>query len=543
MRRGLMVIVAMLATALALGACSDGESGSSDRFRLGTSQAVETLNPLNTQTAAAEGIVNLTYPRLVQWNGKQTELVGDLAKSWDISPDGKTITFELKPGKWSDGKPLTAEDAAWSLNTFVEYQDGATGSYSDYVSGVASAEATGENTLVVNYEQAQANPLAKLQRATILPQHVWEQHATGEDGAGLLEYVPKPPDVVTGGPYQVSRFDTDGGVTLLERAPDYYGEEPSVEVLGFRYYTSPDALIAALGNDEVDAIELLPPNVPEDRLVEAGAQIGKTPGAAVDWFTINSNPKKPKHRELLDPKVREALNHAIDRDAIVETAMRGNGVPGSSFLPVSNAFADKAIEVPAYDLDLAGQMLDEAGIDRGEDGIRVADGERMSYQVISAPTGNARAFQIVQQGWREIGVEVSRRVLDVPALIEAQGAPDGKGLDYDIAQWGYNAQPDPSPMLSLPTCAAIGIFNDPYYCNPDYDELYEAQAVEQDPDRRMEQVHEMQQILARDLPYVMLDSHVAVSVLAEGWKAPVMTPTGYFQIRFSKIPLTTMQRD
>jgi peptide/nickel transport system substrate-binding protein len=533
----------LAATVVLLGACGSGDSGSTDRFRLGTAQAVETLNPLNTQTAAAEGVINLTYPRLVQWNAKQTELVSDLARSWEISPDGKTITFHLRSGKWSDGKPVTADDAAWSLNTFVKYKDGATGSYGDYVAGVADAKATDDKTLVVDYEEAQSNPLAKLQRATILPRHVWEKHITGKDGGGLLDYAPKPPEVVTGGPFNVARYDPDGGVTLLERAPGYYGPKPTVEVLGFKYYTSPDALIAALSNSEIDAIELLPPDVPDDRIKDAGAQVGKTPGGAVDWLTINSNPKKPKHRELLDPEVREALDHAIDRDAIVETAMRGNGVPGSSFLPVSNKFADKAIQPPEFDVALANRLLDEAGYKKGGDGIRVADGEKMSYTIISAPTGNGRAFQIVQKGWRDAGVEVSRRVLDVPALIEAEGAPDGKGLDYDIAQWGFNAQPDPTPMLSLPTCAAIGVFNDPYYCNPAYDRLYEAQSVEEDPDKRLDQVHEMQQILARDRPYVMLDSQTAISAVGEGWKAPDMTSSGYFQIRFSKLPLTTIDRD
>lgn len=537
--RGIVLgAVAVTATVLAACGSSSSDSAGADRFRLGTAQAAETLNPLAGTTAAAASIANLTLPTLSQWNEDWSEVVGDFAKSWTISDDRKTITFETHTGKWSDGEPLTAEDAAWTINTFVKYQDGPTASRSDAVVGIERAEATDEDTLVVTYENLPAEPFALLQRATILPRHIWEEHV-GDDGAGLVTYAPDADDVVTGGPFTVRRFESDGSLVLLERAEGYYGEPPTVNVLGFQVYSSPDALIAALKNGDIDGIELLPPNAPFESLEET-EQIGRGPGRAVDWLILNSNKDKPKHRELLDQRVREALDVAIDREAIVETALRGHGEAGAAWLPSSNAFHDDAIPVPAFDLDRANQLLDGAGYERGSDGVRVADGERMEYTVLSAPTASARAFQIVRDGWEKIGVRVSRRQLDAPALVAAMTEPDGEGLAYDIVQWGYNVSADPQSALRLAICGGFGL---DYWCNEEYDRLYGEQVFAPDVDARRELINEMQQLLAEERPYLVLNYQDAVSALAPGWKAPPMTPSGYFQPLTSKLALTNLEHE
>ena len=109
----------------------------------------------------------MEYPQLVQYGPGATgpKLEGDWATSWTTSSDGKTWTFKLKPGaKWSDGKPLTAEDAAWTGNTILKYKNGATALVAAALTHVTSMDAPNATTLVIHYDTAVGNVLSQLEQ-------------------------------------------------------------------------------------------------------------------------------------------------------------------------------------------------------------------------------------------------------------------------------------------------------------------------------------------------------------------------------------------
>ena len=174
-------------------------------LRIGTSSTLDTLNPFTAFQANSILVFLYEYPYLAQYDNKN-ELVPSFAKSWDISADGKTVTFHLTPGAtWSDGQTLDSSDVAWTYNTVVKFQNGPTSYYAGDVVDLKTVTATDPNTVEFTYSQPSSNAIALLQAIPILPEHVWGKLAAG-DGKALRTYQNQPTDsqpVVSGGPFQL----------------------------------------------------------------------------------------------------------------------------------------------------------------------------------------------------------------------------------------------------------------------------------------------------------------------------------------------------
>jgi peptide/nickel transport system substrate-binding protein len=247
-------------------------------------------------------------------------------------------------------------------------------------------------------------------------------------------------------------------------------------------------------------------------------------------------------RELLDPKVREALAHGVNREAIIETVLNGYGKPAATmFTSLSGQWQNTDIQPEAYDLDLGNQILDELGYTKGSDGIRVKpDGSTMAYEVITPDTvdGLDRLFEIVAADWEKLGVKITQKKMDGTAAFEAIGAPEWKYEEFDIMMWNWVGYIDPDFMLSVITCDQWGGWSDTGYCNPAYDELYKQQAVTVDPEERRKIVWEMQEILYRDRPYIFIAQGQFVRAYRGNWGG-IMDP---YLLYVSKIPWDTLHR-
>jgi len=456
--------------------------------------------------------------------------VRDWAESWETSPDGLVWTFTLKQGSWSDGTPLTAEDGAWTCNTILAYQDGPTSALAPFLSHVTGCEAPDPQTLVINYDRPVGNVLPQLQQFFVLPKHVWEQHL-GNDGKDLKKVKPEESlPLVAGGAFTITKYEKKG-TTIYEKNPGFYGQEPYVDAVGLQIFTNEDAMVEALRAGELDAIDEVPLTIVDQLAEDEGIVLERSEGFQVNNFIFNSNPDKPKNRELLDPKVREAIAHAIDKQAIADTAYGGNAKPWASIVaPPAGNWVNPDLVPEPFDVDLANQILDEAGYERGPDGIRLdQDGERMAYEVIT-PTGVQginRSFEVVRAGLEQIGIEVTQKALDDTTAFEEIGAPDWKYLDFDMAMWDWVGYLDPDFVLSVVKCDQYGGWSDTAYCNPEYDELYEQQGVTIDQDARREIVWEMQEILYEDRPYIQLVALDFVAAHRANWSGLQPELTGF----------------
>ena len=306
------------------------------------------------------------------------------------SKDGKTWTFKTQPhAKWSDGKPLTAADAAWTINTDIKYKGGGAADEAGVISHIKNATAPNATTLVVHYAQApnSAYVLGQFQQFFILPKHIWAQHL-GHHGAGLKTF-PNNAPVVGSGPFNLVKFQRNN-IAIFERNSSYWGTKPKVQEFGLQQFSNDDAMVTALKAHNLDAIETVPATAMKN-LRQAGFTVSDVPGLDETDFIINSNPKKKHHRELLNLKVKEAFDHAIDRKKIASVTFLGAAKLANSIIPATTGVGwhDPHLKTPSFNLKLANQILDKLGYKRGPGGIRVAKGQKMSYNVVRRPTSRA----------------------------------------------------------------------------------------------------------------------------------------------------------
>src|SRR4051812_6761331 len=466
MRTRLLATALLAAVALAAVASTAGAHGSSGGvFRLGTSSRIDSLNPFVAFNQDAYSTFEYVYPFLVQYDRANQRFAPDFARSWSTSKDGKTWTFKtVANAKWTDGQPLTAADAAWTINTDVKYAAGGAANAAGLVAHITRAQAPNPTTLVVHYTAPLGNVLRQFQQLAILPQHVWGKY-TGHKGADLKTF-PNSAPVVGAGPFELVKYRKDQ-IALFQRNDSFYGPKPQSDGFGLQMFSNDDALVAALKAHDIDAIESAPATAIKT-LKSAGLVVNHVPGVDQSDFIFNSNPKKPKNRELLDPKVRAAFDHAIDRGQIVRVVFLGTAKPGASIIPpATGGWYNPSTRPASFNLALANKILDGLGYKRGSGGIRVADGHKMSYEVIT-PTdvpSIPRTFQIIQNDFSKIGVKLTQKALDSSAAFDAITAPGTKYLKFDLAMWDWVALIDPDFMLSVVTCAQYGGWSDTGFCD------------------------------------------------------------------------------
>ena len=535
------------AVAVVAAGCTSGGSqgsGSGGHLTIGTTSNIDTLNPFVTFQQNSYAAFEYIYPQLVQYNDQMSDFVPDFAQSWKTSSDGLTWTFDTAPNAtWSDGQPLTAEDAAFTFNTILKYGDGPAGNLIGGLANVTKVAATGPNTLVVTYSVPAANVLPELQGLSILPEHVWSQYATG-DGKGLRQFPNVPEDgqpLVSGGPFELASYTKDE-VAIFQKNPKFYGPQPSIDGFGLQYFSSDDSMVSALRSGQIQAAINLPPTAMNTLKGDSSLTVYDGPGLQFRDFIINSSPNKTQNLELLDPKVRIAMEYAIDRDAIVQTAWLGYAKPGSTILPpAAGVWHDPNIQPLPYDIDKANAILDAAGYKRGPDGIRIANGHPMDYTVLFAKDESGAgdtAFQIIQNGFQQIGIKITQRKEDNDAVNTAILGDNNTYNTFDLAMWDwYPCCPVPDFILSVVLCSQYGSWSDTGFCDQRYDKMYDQQGVTRNQAARVALVYSMQKLLYDARPYIVLSNDDQLNAWSTGWDGFVESSLGLFN-NLSKASLT-----
>ena len=525
--------------ATANGSSSGPAAKTGGTFRIGTSSRIDSLNPYVAFNQDAYSTFEYVYPLLVQYDKANRKFIPDFATSWKASNGAKTWTFTVRKGaKWTDGKPLTAKDAAWTINTDIKYAAGGAANAAGLIAHIKNAKAPNATTLVVNYAKAPGNVLGQFQQFPILPQHVWSKH-TGHKGADLKRFSNNP--LVGAGPFKLSKFKKDD-IALFQRNGSFYGEKPLVDAFGLRMFSNEDALVSALKAHEIDAIEDVPGTA--IKTLKKSFNVRAVTGVSQTDFIINSNPKKKKHAELLNLKVKAAMAHAIDRKQIVRVVFLGYGNPAGSIIPpATGGWYNPAVKPESFNLALANKILDRLGFKKGSGGIRVANGHKMSYEVITptdVPSTN-RTFQILQPDFKKIGIQLKQRALDSTAAFDAITAPDGKYLNFDLSLWNWVALIDPDFMLSVVTCAQYEGWSDSGFCDKRYDAMYSQQQLTPNQAKRKALVWKMQRYLQAKRPYIWLATQDAVWAVSKSWGGLVASPQGPFN-SISKLSLSRVHR-
>jgi peptide/nickel transport system substrate-binding protein len=482
-------------------------------FTVGLLQDADSLNPFVGTVLEAYEMWGLMYDQLTGYAQEDLSAKPSLAESWEESPDQTTWTYQIRSGlSWSDGKPLTAEDAAYTFDRIINGTDEQT-NYGGYVANITAAEATDDTTLVLTVSQP--TPIMTRLAVPILPKHIWEDIPAEE----TLTF-PNDDQPVGSGPFALVEYEP-GQFLRFKANQDYWAGAPKVDEVVFRIFGNEDTMVQALRKGEIDFAEGLSANTfaslegAEGITTVNGAstgynQVGFNTGAA----TVDGEAIGDGHPAFADVRFRQALAHAIDRQTILDKVFGGFAALGTTIIPpiYANTHLDPGDQTWPFDLAKANQLLDAAGYPRGADGIRtLPDGTKplkgVRYFARSESPTSQQTAPFIKGWFAELGIELEVSVIDPNQLTEVIG-----NGEYDVFDWGWGVEPDPDYMLSVFTCdqrstrdgdALVAGLSDSFFCSEEYDALYAEQGQTTDADERDAIVRKMQEILYNDAPYVL----------------------------------------
>jgi peptide/nickel transport system substrate-binding protein len=486
----LLCALVLLATGAAAAQQAQPQRGGTIVIALGSDP--ETLNPGITTGYAVGAITANVFSALIRL-GPRGEVLPQLAQSWEVAPDGRTYTFRLRPNvRWHDGRPFTAADVKFSLE---EIDGKFHGRFRIGYANVASITTPNASTVVIRMKEPFAPFLQMLDtfNAPIMARHVFQ----GETIASS----PKNLTPVGTGPYMFTQWNR-GDRVVLERNPNYW-EPVYADRLIFRIIPNAAQRTTALETGEVDAVfdfYLSKTDVPRLQQNKAVRVRHGQPIPALDFMFINT-----RRGALANVKVRQALAFAINREQIVQQAMRGLARPGKG--PFGDGFryaytrdADFT-RLYAYSPEKAAQLLQEAGVAR--DSLRLS----MVFDAARAPL--AAAAQIIRDNLRQIGVAVDLVPLERSVMIDRVYT---KG-DYDLTVQSFTSNTDPAigyHRLYLTAQPGQPFVNATGYSNPEVDRLLQRAAATADLDARAKIYAEASTILARDVPTLILFDEIGI---------------------------------
>lgn len=477
-------------------------------LNVGRTAAPDSLNPCVAYLTEAYDLFDLVYDTLIRIDTR-AKAVPALAKEWSVGADGKTWTFKLVEGaKWHDGKPLTSEDVAFTFNMIKSIDTCST--IKPNTDLIASIETPDPQTVVMTFEQPIANTDERFANTFILPKHIWEQF---KDTKAVTEYLNS--DMVGSGPFKLVQYK-QGEFSQLQAVKDHYLTPPKIDEVIFRVYANADALVQALKTGEADLVS--PPSTAV-RALQGEATVKVVIGNQRSLTDIFFNVIDPKncppdvgkctgHPALRDVKVRQALAHATDKQALIDTVLLGLGAPGLSLVtPAHGEGYNKTLKDYAFDIAQANQILEDAGYkDSDGDGIREMPGDpskplSLRYSFPSDQlTDGPRFFELLSDMWRQAGVDLQLNAMQADALTSVC-CP---AFDFDVINWGWSASVDPSSLLGVAISDEITTgTSESGYSNPEYDQLFAEQKVTVDRAKRKQILDKLQEILVRDVPYII----------------------------------------
>ncbi len=503
---GVAALGLLAATAAASPSPSPSPSATAVVYRIGINQDYDGMNPFSSWSGISWESFRLGYDFLT-WYDEDYEPAPDVATSWETSPDGKTWTFTLRDDmKWHDGRPLTARDVAFTYNLILDTQHWA---YIQYLTGVTSVEAPDDTTVVITTRKPNAGMLALY--IPILPEHVWKKVSPDK----LDTYKNSP--FIGSGPFRVAELEKSKWVKL-EANPDYpeaLGGPPTIDEVYYVISQNTDSMIEDYKAGTLDAVVDFPATYEKVLAKVPGTTAVASPAIGFHELAFNCwKSAKSKGNPLLrDAAIRQAVHWAIDKGALNATSMAGQAVPGTSV--ISLAQGDWHWEVPEaekyrYDPQKAKRILEDAGYsDTDGDGVRENDkGDKLEFRfvVLNEYPEDQAAGRMIVSWCEDVGIKLDLEQKDEGAF----GDEVYDNADYDMFIWSWGGDIDPGFMLSTFTTQQILNWGDSQYSNPEYDALYveQAEAVDPanpaDPSLRKAVTDEMQKILYRDNPYIIL---------------------------------------
>ena len=501
-----LAVGASILMAVGLAGTARAQSSTSDApvtLRVGVIADLDTDNVFAVSAGSDWTVATSEYDMLLKFSSTDLTAAPGLATGCEHNDDYTQWTCAIRPGlRWSDGQPLTSEDIAF---TFQFVMDNKIPQYKSDIPSDSTFSAPNPTTFVWTTKEPSFAPSLP-QWVYIVPKHIWEPY----DGKDLKEIraVSQTPAVASG-PFILTSW-TPGQGWVMDRNQYYWGTTPALNRIEYQVYTNQEAMITALKNGEIDAADGLEPAMINS--------VSNTPNVALQkvvsdwWLNLAFNFGTPGSDyttlpALHDLKVRQAIEMAIDKNAIVNKVYQGAATPGDTIVRPASAFWH--LDIPAdqefpYDPDAANQMLQDAGyVDTNNDGIREDPNTHqpltMSIPASTDTTGAEQAGELIVGFLKKIGIQVDLKPSTDAKMNDYWGAGN-----YDAYIWYWSGNPDPNYQLWVFTSGECGIWSDGCWQDKHFDKLYEQQNTEMDQNARQAIVKEAQQYEYEQVPGVVL---------------------------------------
>jgi oligopeptide transport system substrate-binding protein len=505
--------------ALAALACAVLAGGAAAQvvYNRGNDADPETLDPHKTATVYEANILRDLYEGLVIHDAAGRVAPG-VAEKHEISDDGRVYRFTIRAdAKWSNGDPVVASDFVFSLRRIMDPNTGA--KYANILYPVLNAEkinksqsgakledlgvkAVDERTLEITLERPTPYFLELLTHQSATPVHPGSLRTHGQNFT-------KPENMVSNGAYVLKEWVPNSHIRA-EKNPRFHAAS-SVKIDVVRYEPTKDLAAAArrFMAGELHSTSDIPADQTKFLKEKLGDQVKISPYLGTFYLAVNTS-KKP----FDDPRVRQALSIAIDREFIAEQIWQGTMLPAHSFVPpgiagYTPATADTKDLSPIDREEKAKALLKEAGFGPGLKPLKV----ELRYNTTD---NNRNTAVAIADQWKAVGVETT--FVNTDAKTHFAYLRDGG--DFDVARAGWIADySDPQNFLFLVQSDNPG-FNYAKYKNPEYDALMRKSGDERDPAKRAAILQEAETIFMRDLPYIPVlfySNKNLVSTKLESW--------------------------
>ena len=444
-----------------------------------------------TSDSASHTAAGYVFNGLVRYD-KNLKLEGELAESWEVSPDGRKITFHLRKGvTWHDGKPFTSEDVMFTYRRMIDPNTPT--AYAEDFKQVTRASNPDPYTFVVEYEKPFAPALASW-GMHVLPKHLLETYPD-------ISRSPLNKKPVGTGPFRFVEWKT-GEKTVFEANPDYFEGRPYLSRVITRVIPDPATMFLELKSGGIDMMGLTPLQYTrQTKTEEFRKSFNKYRYLSFGYTYLGF---RLSHPLFSDRRVRQAFAHAINKKEIIDGVLFGLGQEATGpYKPGTWAHNPDVKRYP-YDPERAKALLAEAGWkDAGGKGVLEKGGRKFAFTVLTNAGNESRAktAEIIQQNLAAVGIRMEIRTLEWSAFINE--FVDKRKFDAVILGWSISQDPDQYDIWSSKKTGPKEL-NFVGFADAEVDRLLEEGRRTFDIEKRRKAYFRIQEILAEEQPYVFL---------------------------------------
>jgi peptide/nickel transport system substrate-binding protein len=462
------------------------------------------LDPVLNDANVDIWILTNLYETLIRSTPDGKGLEPALATAWTVSDDGTEVTLTLREGvKFADGSDMTAEDVKWSLDRARNPDNGI---WNGLIGSIDSVEIADPKTIVLKLKNPDPTiiPALSVFNTAIMPKALFEAEPGETDADKAHAFAEHP---VGTGPFVFDSWERGTRMRMV-RNPHYWeiGEDgeplPYLDSVTFEVIPDDATRILKLKSGELGATEFVPFARVAELQADPNINMELFPSTRVIYLTTNVRPELSdgSPNPLSDPKVRQALNYAVDKDAIIQIVTYGVGTKAQSYMSSTTPMARQEGPPYPYDLEKAKQLLGET---------EWADGFDLSIYALAGSADELATDSAVQQMWSQLGVNLNIEQVDNATRTEHYRAGD---FQMRNSLWTNDIN-DPSQITSYMAYYPLIESLHSGWNNDEVNKLFEESQQELDPEKRAEQYARIQEIYLSEGPTIyLLETPYAVAL-------------------------------